>query len=241
MNPAIAVNLKSSHACRGFSLVEMAIVLVIIALLMAGMLPMLSGQIEQGRRTETRKALVEIQQALIGYAIINGYFPCPTNPVTQADPTAANYGTPDPAGCLSPPQEGYVPWKTLGVAETDAWGTPRASAGDPWQGYWRYRVEPAFASGVAFTLTTTSNTTLDLQVRDSANNRLTNTGNMETPIAIVFSAGPDLDANVGNSSYEQTTAATYQSDNPYTGFDDITIWISRPALFSRMVAAGKLP
>lgn len=221
----------------GFSLVEMAIVLAIVALLMAGMLPMLSGQIEQGRRTETRKILEEIQQAIVGYAIINGKLPCPT---TTTNPSNASYGLAD-TSCTNPAAEGYLPWKTLGVAETDAWGTPRTNTGDPWLGYWRYRVEPAFASGVAFALTTPSNTTLDLQVRDSADKRLTNTGNMSTPIAIVFSTGPNLTPDGHNSSYEQITDAKYQSDTPYAGFDDITIWISRPLLFNRMVAAGKLP
>ncbi len=227
---------KSRSAHLGFSLVEMAIVLAIVTLLLAGLLPSLSGQIEQSRRKETRKILEEIQQALTGYAIINGYLPCPT---TASNPANANYGFAD-ASCTSPATEGYLPWKTLGVAETDAWGTPRSNSGDPWLGYWRYRVEPAFASGV-FSLTTLSNTTLDLQVRDSSNNRLTNTGSMNTPIAIVFSTGPNLTADGQNASYEQTTNATYQSDTPSTTFDDITIWISRPVLFSRMVQSGKLP
>jgi type II secretory pathway pseudopilin PulG len=215
----------------------MAIVLAIVALLMAGLLPALSGQIEQSRRTETRKLLDEIQQALIGYAIINGRLPCPT---TTTDPANANYGLAD-ASCLTPTAEGYLPWKTLSVAETDAWGTNRTTAGAQWLGYWRYRVEPSFASGVPFTLSTTSNTTLDLQVRDSSNNRLTKSGATDTPVAVVFSTGPNLAADGENASFETTTNATYQSDVPNPNFDDITIWISRPILFSRMVAAGKLP
>lgn len=228
---------SARHHSAGFSLVEMAIVLAIIALLMAGMLPMLSGQIEQGRRTETRKALAEIQQALIGYAIINSKLPCPT---TTTDPTNANYGLAD-ASCVSPAAEGYLPWKTLGVSETDAWGIP-SNADPAKRGYWRYRVEPAFASGVAFTLDTLSNMTLKLQVKDSSGNALTNTSdNKSPPVAIVYSTGPNLTADGQNLTYEQTTDATYQSDTPSTSFDDTTIWISRPALFSRMVAAGKLP
>ncbi len=220
----------------GFSLVEMAIVLAIVGLLMAGLMPALSGQIEQSRRKETRKLLEEIQQALIGYAIINSKLPCPT---TQTDPAHAKYGLADDS-CASPATEGYLPWKTLGIAETDAWGSPRSSSGDQWLGYWRYRVEPSFAS--TFTLDTTSNMTLKLQVKDSSGNALTNTSdNKSPPIAIVYSTGPNLTADGENASYEQTTDATYQSDTPASNFDDITIWISRPVLFSRMVQAGKLP
>jgi prepilin-type N-terminal cleavage/methylation domain-containing protein len=234
---------SGSHQ-TGFTLVEMAIVLMIAALLMMGLLPMLSGQIEKQRRTETRKILDEIQQALIGYAIINGKLPCPT---TQTDPNNAAYGVAD-ASCTSPGAEGYLPWKTLGVAEMDAWGIKRADSASLWIGYWRYRVEPAFAGGGAVTLNTTSNTTLDLQVKDSDGNRLTTT--TERPVAIVFSTGPDLIPNGENAIYEPTLNATYQCDaprfdNPDTNvnenFDDITIWISRPVLFNRMVAAGKLP
>ena len=231
---------EPSGMSPGFSLVEMAIVLAIVALLMAGLLPTISGQIEQQRRTETRRMLDDIQQALSGYAIINGRLPCPTNPATQKDPADTNnYGVPDPAGCSGPVAEGYLPWKTLGVPETDAWGIKRANAGDNWVGYWRYRVEPAFATGVAFTLSTTSDATLDLQIKDSAGNRITNVG--EKPLAIVFSTGANLKADGENATFETDTSATYQSDVPNQTFDDMTIWISRPLLFSRMVAAGKLP
>lgn len=236
MNKPFANQLRTAHF--GFSLVEMAIVLTIVGLLMAGLLPALSGQIEQSRRNETRKILEEIHQALIGYAIIYGKLPCPT---TTTDPNNASYGIAD-ASCTSPASEGYLPWKTLGVAETDAWGTLRSSSGDNWLGYWRYRVEPTFASSVAFTLDTKSNMTLRLRVKNSSGNPLTNTSdNKSPPVAIVYSTGPNLIPDGENASYEQTTDATYQSDTPTTNFDDITIWISRPALFSRMVAAGKLP
>lgn len=235
MNKPVIDKSKSAHL--GFSLVEMAIVLTIVAMLMAGLLPALSGQIEQSRRKETRKILEEIQQALIGYAIINGNLPCPT---TTTDPANASYGFAD-ASCANPGTEGYLPWKTLGIAETDAWGTPRSSNGDLWRGYWRYRVEPAFASGVAFTLDTTSDMGLKLQVQDGAGNPLTNTSdNKSPPVAIIYSTGPNLTADGFNATYE-TSNAIYQSETPSASFDDITIWISRPVLFSRMVQAGKLP
>lgn len=202
----------------GFSLVEMAIVLAIIGLLLGGLLPAISGQIEQQRRNETRKQIDEIKDALIGFAIINGKLPCPAT---------VTYGEAD-STCTNPSSDNYLPWKTLGVSEADAWG-----------GKWLYRVEPVFASSVPFTLTTTSNATLDLQVKDSAGNRLTTAS--ERPLAIIFSTGQNLVADGENASFETTSNATYQSDTPNQSFDDITIWISRPQLFNRMVAAGKLP
>jgi prepilin-type N-terminal cleavage/methylation domain-containing protein len=231
---------KPQQTQFGFTLVEMAIVLLIITLLMAGLVPTISSQIEQQRRGETRKQLAEIQQALLGFAIINGRLPCPTN---IADPLNALYGQEPAAGCtVDPVTEGYLPWKSLGVLETDAWGTKRSSTTSPWNGYWRYRVDRNFASAVAIT---TSFSTDALTIRDNAGNNLTSTS--ERPIAIVFSTGPDLIGNGQNAntlepspSFEPTNGI-YQSDVPGAGFDDILVWISRPQLFNRLVSAGKLP
>lgn len=44
----------------GFSLVEMAIVLLIVALLLGGLLPTLSSQVDQQRRGEARKQMDEL-------------------------------------------------------------------------------------------------------------------------------------------------------------------------------------
>lgn len=231
---------KGHHRAEsGFSLVEMAIVLAIVALLLAGLLPSLSSQIEQQRRNETRKQLEDIQQALVGYAIINGTLPCPG---TQADPTNANYGVADATCSANPAAEGYLPWKTLGVAETDAWGSKRNSSGDTWPGYWRYRVDRNF-TGTPFTLNTgfgtcPSASTDCLVINNNAGNSITTT--TERPVAIVFSTGPNLAADGENFDYE-ATSGVYQSDIPGPSFDDILIWVSRPQLFNRMVAAGKLP
>jgi len=214
---------------KGFSLMEMAIVLTIVGLLLAGLLPTLSGQIEIQRRNETAKQLNEIRDALFGYAVINGKLPCPTY---TADPADANYGVAQATCPAVPTAEGYLPWKTLGVPEMDPWGIKRTNTASDWKGYWRYRVDRQFASAV-----TLSDTTLDsLVVKDTAGNALTSTS--ERPIAILYSTGPDLIPNGLNTG---TFNDEYQSDAPGSGFDDMLIWLSRPQLINRMVAAGKLP
>jgi prepilin-type N-terminal cleavage/methylation domain-containing protein len=243
MRIEITTTFRRVRTTRGFSLVEMAIVLAIVALLMAGLLPTLSGQIEQGRRTETRKALVEIQQALMGFAIINNRLPCPTN---TTDPAAVGYGL-EAANCSAAPGgEGYLPWKTLGLTETDAWGSKRPNSASPWTGYWRYRVDRNFAnSGVPVTLSTAFSADA-LSINDRNGNALTTAS--ERPIAIIFSTGPDTIGNGQNNpdtSFEPATGI-YMSDTPGqlsdgSNFDDILIWISRPQLLNRLVAAGKLP
>lgn len=231
---------------RGFSLVEMAVVLAIVALLLGGLLPMLSGQREQAQRTETRQQLAEIQQALIGFAVINGRLPCPTD-TTITDPANVGYGVENPAGCsAAPTAEGYLPWKTLGVNEVDAWGTKRSAAANPWSGYWRYRVNRNFANSASLiTLTTNPSSADALVVKDR--NGTTITSSTENPIAIVFSTGPDLVGNGENASTDfEASGGTYQSDvqGQLAGganFDDILITISRPQVLNRLVAAGKLP
>jgi len=220
---------------HGFTLVEMAIVLAIVAMLLGGLLPTISGQMERQRRNETRKQIEEIKDSLIGYAIINGTLPCPT---TQSDPSNANYGLSDAACNTSAATEGYLPWKTLGVPETDAWGSKRSSPASPWTGYWRYRVDRYFSnSGMPIALNTGFSTDA-LLIKDNNSNNLTST--TERPVAIVYSTGQNITADGQNASFEPT-AGIYQNDAPNPVFDDMVIWIARPQLFNRMVAASKLP
>ena len=218
-----AINITSA---RGFTLTELAIVLVIMALLIGGMLVPLSTQRDIQNIKETQKQISEIRDALLGFAAINGRLPCPT---TTADPANTNYGLEDPA-CVG--VEGYLPWKSIGVSEVDAWGSKRSANGQPFTGYWRYRVDNAFAS--AFTLAT--NPASALLVQDASGNALTQ-ATPNSPVAIVYSTGSNLVADGQNAIAD----ATFQSGDPSTGFDDILIWIGRPILINRMIAAGRLP
>ena len=220
--------LKENRTFSGFTLVEMAIVLAVVALLLGGLLPTISSQMEQAQRKETRSSLSEIQQALLGYAIIYGQLPCPT---IITDPADEDYGI-SPATCnVAPTTEGYLPWKTLGVSEVDGWGVKRNAETDLWIGYWRYRLDRNFST--QFNLSTGFADTL--AIKDNALNYITTV--TESPVAIVFSTGKDLTENAENAVFNNT----YQSDNPSTTFDDMLIWVSRPQLFNRMVSAGKLP
>jgi prepilin-type N-terminal cleavage/methylation domain-containing protein len=105
-----------------FSLVEIAIVLVIISILLAALVIPLATQIELRRITETEKQLATVRDALIGYAVVNGRLPCPaTDGVT--------YGTSDSAGKESPVgggacnvRLGYLPAATIGASPTDEAG-----------------------------------------------------------------------------------------------------------------------
>lgn len=229
----------SPRPTAGFTLVELAVVLLILGLLIGGLLIPLSAQIEQQRVTQAQKQLSEIREALIGYAILYGYLPCPT---TTTDPNDANFGVAD-TSCSSPSAEGFLPWKTLGgLPEIDPWGIRRTAPSSPWIGYWRYRVDQNFANPSApITLSTTAAD--GLEIRDAKGNRITTTG--EPPVAIIYSTGKDTAPNGANGgafdNIYQADVPNYETEPPGSYFDDIAIWISRPALMSRMIQAGKLP
>lgn len=60
---------------KGFTLIEVAIILVILGLIIGLGIPMLRTLIEQNKLTEDRTAVKEAKQALIGYAYAHGGFP----------------------------------------------------------------------------------------------------------------------------------------------------------------------
>jgi prepilin-type N-terminal cleavage/methylation domain-containing protein len=132
---------------KGFSLVELAVALAIIALLLAGALIPLSTQIDVRNGADSQRSMESIREAIVGFAQANGRLPCPANGATPAGtvdtttwPTSISAGAEQwNAGanvCYA--VMGVVPWTTLGVAETDAWGRR-----------FTYRVSPAFADGFA--------------------------------------------------------------------------------------------
>lgn len=63
----------------GFTLIELAIVLVIITILIGGLAVPLSAQIQARRIAETNKILDEAREALIGYALANRASTCTCN------------------------------------------------------------------------------------------------------------------------------------------------------------------
>lgn len=113
------------HA-SGFTLIEIAVVLFIFGLLIAGLLGPLETQLEARDRTATIETMDQIMESLYGYAITNGRLPCPDtdgdglpNPVFDpADSTSADCI----GGATFSDGEGFIPWVELGVPQGDAWG-----------------------------------------------------------------------------------------------------------------------
>jgi prepilin-type N-terminal cleavage/methylation domain-containing protein len=219
---------------HGFTLVEMAIVLLIVGLLLGGLLVPLTAQMEQRNVTQTRKALDEIQQALIGYAIINGRLPCPADGTIATGQTNAGV---EKSTCGTGVNGGVLPWLTLGVNETDAWGRR-----------FTYRVTPVFATlGTPFQLSSSPN--LNVGLTPGATDVAAN-----VPAVIVSHGKDGLGAFTPSGQQIQPVpaATNEQGDNVdnddnfvshdfTTTFDDLVVWISPNILFNRMVTAGKLP
>lgn len=61
----------------GFSLIEIAVVMIIIAILFTVVGLPISAQIELRRIDETKKQIESIKETILGFAIINGRLPCP--------------------------------------------------------------------------------------------------------------------------------------------------------------------
>lgn len=230
---------------RGFTLTEVAIVLTIVGLLLTMLLPLLGAQLDQRNVHETRQALAEAQEALIGFAVANGRLPRPA--------TSAVDGAEAPVACASETAcTGFLPWQTLGVRHTDGWGK-----------LLRYSVTPAFANA-GFTLATPA--TKKLQSRDGAGNLVYQVGNASAcsaanpcAPAVVYSAGKNNwgtradgtavgDASATNADEDRNDSATtlFIVRTPAAAgaggeFDDLVGWLPTTVLFNRMVAAGRLP
>lgn len=135
---------KHSRNQSGFTLVELAVVMLIVALLIGGMLLPISAQHDVTARLTTEKSLTDIREALIGYAIVNGRLPCPadraiaTGAATAGIEVTTGTGAALTCACATGPTlvattgaiacgnagpvTGVVPWATLGLSETDYWG-----------------------------------------------------------------------------------------------------------------------
>jgi prepilin-type N-terminal cleavage/methylation domain-containing protein len=225
----------SSKRARGFTLVELAVVLAIFALLLSIMVIPLGTQVDQQRIAETERQLSAVHEALLGFAIANGRLPCPANGAIAAGTAGA--GTENKPGTACAAAEGVLPWATLGVPELDAWG-------------WRltYRVTAAFADDAAAGAQAT------LLITDSGNITVTDgAANIATGLAAVVVShgknglgafrpeGTQIAGAAGNELENANGNGTFVSQIHAPAFDDLIVWVSPNVLKSRLVAANRLP
>lgn len=124
---------RKAIPARGFSLVELAVVMAIVALLMGGMMYTLSSQVEQRNFEDTRRRLEQARDLILGFAIVNGRLPCPATASSAGDESPSGGGT-----CTTG-YAGWLPARAIGYQQTDAGGY----AVDAWGNRIRYAVSIA--------------------------------------------------------------------------------------------------
>ncbi len=227
-------------ACRGFTLVELAIVLVIIGLIVGSFVGTLSSRIEATHIAETKQGLDDIKTAIFGYVYKNGVLPCPDTD-----------GNGESNACTN---SGLVPSVTLGLG-----------SGDAWNNRYEYWIDDA-AFAVTFDLDTNS-TAADggeIEQRNSAGTALVPLA--KSAVAIIFSRGKnglgstgvdgtvkvalpalgaghddEIENDDGNNRFVSRPPTTAGASTAGGEFDDLLIWISEFELKAKMVEAGKLP
>ena len=242
----IPMNQKPSFPEQaGFTLVELTIVLVIVALLSSGLMLGLAGQREQAMNKEARLQLDTIREALIGYAMANGRLPCPAPAnLPTTDPKAGQALVPP---CTNDLRFGVIPWVTLGVPETDPWGNR-----------FTYFVSSKFTGALSggaqasFSLSTGSASATPPDNAGTANIKDNGLDIASDIPAVIIShgnhsagayqpSGTQLPGATGDEAENANGTQTFISHTPTDSFDDLVIWIIPTVLKSRMVSVGKLP
>jgi prepilin-type N-terminal cleavage/methylation domain-containing protein len=225
----------------GFSLVEMAVVLIIIGLLVGGLLMPMAEQATQQRIRMTQQRLEDIQEALLGFAVLNGRLPCPAQDGLGKEVQQTTINVCD----AYDKADGYLPWATLGVEQYDAWGRP-----------FRYRVDGWFSDKPMQQKTEAS---LELRERNGKPLNIpveTNSNYGSNLVAIIFSCGkngrpddqndadgvPNLDTSCTNPGTAGATKNLYIQDAYVADqFDDILVTLPKVLLINRLTVAGKWP
>lgn len=240
---AFTSSVSGGGAARGFTLIEMAVAMFIIALLLGSILVPLQTQIEIRNFENTQRMLDQAREAIIGFAAANGRLPCPASATSNGTEhffspggTAAN-GICHASVTFTSIYVGFLPAATLGFTPVDDSGY----AVDAWgimQNRIRYAVSSQTINSITLPFTKTSGmrsagmsniasaTTL-LYVCNSGTGVVagTNCGTAvkltDNAIAMIWSVGPNA-ATTGGTSVDEL-----QNPNPTAGFSADRIFVSR--------------
>ena len=244
------LTLTKRKQSAGFSLIEVAIVLVIMGFIIGALIVPLGAQREVIQVKQAREELKMIEEAIIGFSLANDRLPCPAVPGS---------GVEDPAGggaCTS--ARGFIPASTLGLSGRFNCDNLLL---DPWGNPYRYSVTTSNAS--AFTTSISAVTpisllapNIDICSASGCANTLTNAA-----VAVIYSMGKGWSSVVSADETEnaETTiagtgcgAANYaiSNDDIYvhresvevaaSQYNDIILWISPNILYAKLLEAGVL-
>jgi prepilin-type N-terminal cleavage/methylation domain-containing protein len=256
--------LEAARRRHAFTLIEVMVVLVILAVLASGLAVPLAARIEMRRQEETRRILDEAKEALLGFAASHGRLPCPASAGSNGAESFAAAGDATNGEC-SHFYDGYLPGATLGLSPLDSEGFVR----DAWMGAGnrvRYAVFGAAAvNGVPNALTRANGMqSATLAGLGAASHFLfiCSTGaaasasgcgpaaNQLTRRAafVLLSLGPNGNTAPNARGDEARNVAgnpvfVYHEQSLAVGeeFDDVVQWVPIHLLASRLIVAGRLP
>jgi prepilin-type N-terminal cleavage/methylation domain-containing protein len=241
---------------KGFTLVEVAIVLVIVGLLLAGGVNLMSASADTARYKESQNQMSEIKEALVTYYTQYKQLPCPD---ADNDPTnTATYGIENRTGNTCAANVGWLPHATLGIGGgRDAWGERV-----------KYVINGAFSATATTTnFCTTSTTPYSRDVSKTAtqiiiqdtqttaatlgdwaafalvatgkNGRQTNAGNNPTAFANATACSTLNVLEQENCDNDSTLRFGNQmTDGTGVTFDDMVVWVGDMQLISELRKSG---
>jgi prepilin-type N-terminal cleavage/methylation domain-containing protein len=255
----------SPHPERGFTLIEVILVLLVVGLVITSLAVPFAAQLQMRRADETRRQLEEAKESLLGFAAANGRLPCPASEASGGLESFAPGGDVTNGRC-SNFHDGLLPAAALGLAPLDAAGFLRDAWDSP-----RNRIRYAvFGSGA------TVNGVTDPLTRADGMQAATLPGLAGAShfLFICASATGTTGAGCGPAANQLTRRAAFvvlslganaPATPPPRGdearnlsgdpvfvhregsmaagneYDDIVHWASIHLVVSRMLAAGRLP
>lgn len=240
----------SYRLTAGFTLAEMAIVVLLISIAMTMGLKMVTAKLENAAYSETKAKQEQIKIALISYLRTNKKLPCPDNKAGVADGLEVSPCTADAAAGY-----GVVPWQALGIS--------RDTAQDGWGNYFTYKV----ANGVAMKnwTSTTLTTPFDINELTTPTDALTiqeSNGGTTKAVVVVLSHGkngfgaktvrvaarmPTAGAGADELTNATNTTTTFvrrpfTEDPGATGgaYDDLVAYVAPQELLQPLVSEGTL-
>ena len=259
-------NFRLQAFVTGFSLIEIAVVFLIMSILITMVAIPLATQLDQQKTIDTQKQLEQAKEAIYGFAMANGRLPCPA---TSTSAGLERYCTNASGGCGTPTTVqahgrcvstvGLVPSATLGLAPIDANGF----SVDAWADgsdlrRLQYAVSPYQNPANTYILTSVDGVKTPTMTTVSAATHLyvCTTGLTGAPptidcgaMAVLSDKAPFVLYSLGKSTAQNSFDETNNQNNDIvftqgiqsSTFDDLVTWGSLNTLFARMVQAGKLP
>lgn len=216
----------------GFTLVEMAFVMILVGLLLTSALTPMGTLQENKYRKSTESLLAEVKESILGYAIVNGRFPCP------ASNTSSGMEVRDAVTGFCNDEHGLLPSSTLGLS--GPYHSVSNVVQDAWGNAIRYSLSSANTWEYATALTLSPPTT-NFQICRATACAATDIL-ADNLVAVVVAEGRDLTASalqLENSDGDNNFILANESEDAVTAFDDLVTWITPSTLSIYLLKSGK--